>query len=180
MRFDAEQLGILRGSALALTVAIAVIGAGYEWLPARWFGLNDSMTMGDHIAFALKADLPLFIWLAWCVRLVSSRRFRSPIDRKGAAFGPSSEEIAIPKALLQNSLEQTVLAVGAHLVLATVLRGPELVIIPLLVALYLVGRLTFSLRYSEGAAQRSFGMALTASPTIASYVAATGLLLAGR
>lgn len=180
MPFDAEQRGILRGSAFALTVAIAVISAGYAWLPARWFGLNGEMTMGDQIAFALKADLPLFIWLAWSVRAVSSRRFRSPIDRRGAAFGPSSDEIAIPRALLQNSLEQTVLAVGAHLVLATVLRGPELVVIPLLVALYLVGRVTFSLRYSRGAAQRSFGMALTASPSVASYIVAVGLILVGR
>lgn len=180
MPFDAEQRGILRGSALALMFAVAVISAGYAWLPARWFGLNDAMTMGDQIAFALKTDLPLFIWLAWSVRAVSSRRFRSPIDRKGAAFGPSSEEIAIPRALLQNSLEQTVLAVGAHLVLATVLRGAELVVIPLLVALYLLGRVSFSLRYSRGAAQRSFGMALTASPSVASYVVAAGLILVGR
>ena len=54
MPFDAEQRGILRGSALALMFAVAVISAGYAWLPARWFGLNDAMTMGDQIAFALK------------------------------------------------------------------------------------------------------------------------------
>lgn len=180
MPFDKEQRGILRGSALALMCAIAAMSAGYAWLPAHWFGLNNSMTMGDQIAFALKADLLLFIWLAWSVRAVSRRRFLSPIDRKGAAFGPASAEIAIPKALLQNSLEQTVLALGAHLVLAAVLRGPELVVIPLLVALYLVGRVSFGLCYSRGAASRAFGMALTAAPSIASYIAAAGLILVGR
>lgn len=64
MAFDSEQLGILRGSALALALALPAAGAGYTWLPAKWFGLSDAMTMGDQIAFALKADLLLFVWLA--------------------------------------------------------------------------------------------------------------------
>lgn len=180
MAFDSEQLGILRGSALALAFALPAVGAGYAWLPAKWFGLSDAMTMGDQIAFTLKADLPLFVWLAWCVRAVSKRRFRSAVDRKGSAFGQPSEAIAILAAVLQNSLEQTVLAFGAHLILATVLWGPELVIIPLLAALYIVGRVTFALGYAQGAARRSFGMALTAAPAVASYLLAAGLMIAGR
>lgn len=180
MAFDSEQLGILRGSALALAIAIAVLSAGYAWLPPAWLGLREEMSLGEQIAFALKFDVPLFLWLAWCVREVSKRRFRSSVDRKGSAFARPSEEIAIHLAVLQNSLEQTVLAFGAHLVLATVLRGTELVIIPLLVALYLTGRVSFSLAYPHGAARRSFGMALTAAPTVVSYLLATGLMVAGR
>lgn len=180
MAFDSEQRGILRGSALALCFALATAGAGYAWLPPRWFGLSNAMTTADQIAFALKADVLLFVWLAWCVRAVSKRRFRSAVDRKGSGFGRPSEAIAIPTAVLQNSLEQTVLAFGAHLVLATVLRGPELVIIPLLVTLYIIGRVTFSLGYAQGAVRRSFGMALTAAPTLASYLFAAALMIAGR
>ena len=178
--FDSEQLGILRGSAFAAGAAVTVVAAGYALIPPEWFGLNAAMTTGDRIAFALKADLPLFIWLAWCVRAVSKTRFWSSVDRKGSAYGKPSSAIVVPLAILQNSLEQTVLALGAHLVLATVLRGPELLIIPLLVALYLVGRVAFLLKYSEGAAGRSFGMALTAAPTVAAYLAAAGLMVAGR
>src|SRR5689334_8395481 len=115
MAFDSEQLGILRGSALALVVGLAVLGVGYTWLPPDTFGLATSMTLGEQIAFALRADLFLFVWLAWCVRAVSKGRFRSTIDRKGSAFHAPSEAIAVPVAVLQNSLEQTVLAFGAHL-----------------------------------------------------------------
>ena len=94
--------------------------------------------------------------MAGLVRPCSQQtRFRSAVDRNGLAFGQPSEAIAIPAAVLQNSLEQTVLAFGAHLVLATVLRGPELVMIPLLVALYIFGRVTFSRGHAQGAAQRS-------------------------
>lgn len=82
--------------------------------------------------------------------------------------------------MLQNSLERTVLPFGAHLVLATVLRGPELVIIPLLVALYIIWRVTFSWGYAQGAGRRPFGMTLTAAPTVASYLLAARSMIAGR
>jgi hypothetical protein len=122
---DKDQLGIVRGSVAALAVVVAAVGGGYIWVSPQWFGLTNGMAMSDQIAFGLKADLPLFLWLAFCVRVVSKRRFQSAVDRKGSAFGSPSEMIAVPLAVLQNSLEQTVLAFGGHLVLATVLRGPS-------------------------------------------------------
>lgn len=180
MSFDKEQKGIASWSALAIVVTVAVLGAGYLRLPGETFGLSDSMPAGDRIAFALKADLPIFLWLAWCVRAVSSRRFREPADRKGAAYGRPTEALAVRIAILQNSLEQTVLIFGATLILATVLRGTELVLIPLSALLYIVGRVAFAINYPNGASARAFGMALTAGPIIAGYVIVAYLLIVGR
>lgn len=163
MAFDKEQKGIIGWSALAILVTGATLTAGYLWLPSGFLGLNETMTAGDRIAFALKVSLPVFLWLAWCLRRVSSGRFNVPADRKGAAFGKPTPELAIRIAILQNTLEQTVLVIGALLILAGVLRGPELVLIPLSVALYLFGRVAFDLNYPRGAVARSFGMALTAA-----------------
>lgn len=89
------------------------------------------------------------------------------------------QRLAVRAAILQTSLEQTVIAVGAHLILSAVLRGPELVLIPLLVLLYLVGRITFTARYSKGAVARSFGMSLTGTTAIAGYAIVIGLIVAG-
>ena len=178
--FDREQKGILRWSALAVLATGAVLGAGFVWFPAGLFGLNEAMTAGDRIAFALKADLPVLIWLAGCLRAVSSGRFRVPADRKGAAFGKATPALAVRIAILQNSLEQTVLMVGASLILASVLRGSELILIPLSVLLYLVGRAAFAITYSKGAVARSFGMALTAGPIIAGFLISGYLMIAGR
>ena len=83
-------------------------------------------------------------------------------------------------AVLQNSLEQTVLAFGAHLTLAALLRETELVLIPLLVALFLVGRITFAFGYAKRVSGRAFGMALTGASIIASYGIVVGLIAAGR
>lgn len=180
MSLDSDQRGIVRQSALALVSALAVLGAGWVWLPPDLFGLGEAMPAGERIAFALKADLPLFVWLSLCVRAVSSGRFRSPADRLGSAFGPPSPAIAVPAAVLQNSLEQTVLAFGGTLALAAVLRGPELVLLPLLVLLFLLGRVSFALGYRKGAPGRAFGMALTAAPVMASYVLTPVLMAVGR
>lgn len=180
MALDNEQRGIVGWSAAAVLVTIAALGAGYLWIPADVFGVTALTTAGDRIAFALKADLLIFFWLAGCLRAVASGRFRSPADRKGAAYGPPTPGLAIRVAVLQNSLEQTVLAMGAHLILATVLRGPELLFIPVSVVLYLVGRVSFAITYSRGAAARAFGMALTGAPIIAGYILAAALIVAGR
>ncbi|WP_202597603.1 hypothetical protein, partial [Salmonella sp. sc-h43] len=76
--------------------------------------------------------------------------------------------------------EQTVLAVGAHLVLATVLRGEEMIVLPVLVALYLIGRMLFALGYARGAAARAFGMALTGASTLGAFAMAIVFIGLGR
>ena len=177
-RYSSEQRGVLLASATAIAVCAVVLAAGYAWLPATLFGLTATMDEGERIAFALKADLLVFLWLAGCLRAVSSGRFRSPADIRGSAYGPPSPAIAVRAAVLQNSLEQTVLVVGAHLVLAAVLRGEELVLIPPLVVLYFAGRASFAARYAKGAAARAFGMALTGASTIAAYAVAVSVMLA--
>lgn len=180
MTFDNDQRGIMLHSALALLVAGAVLGAGYGWLPPEIFGLTEVMPIGDQIGFVLKASFPIFLWLAACVRTVASGRFRNAADRPGAAFGPPSEKLAIRIAILQNSLEQTVLILGAHLILAVTLRGTELVLVPLSVGIFLAGRAAFAWNYRKGAVGRAFGMTLTAAPIIFAYILAGVLMLEGR
>src|SRR3546814_5279956 len=55
--------------------------------------------------------------------MVSRGRFHSAIDNPGSAFAPPSPAIAVQVAFLQNTLEQAVAAVGAHLALATLISG---------------------------------------------------------
>lgn len=150
---------------------------GYAWLPTTYLGLERTMDAGERIAFVLQADVFVFLWLAGCVKAVSSGRFRSPADIHGSAFAPPSPAIAVRVAILQNSLEQTVLAVGAHLALAAVMRATELVLIPVLIVLYLIGRISFAAGYAKGAPGRTFGMALTGGSTLVAYVIALALML---
>lgn len=180
MRFDADQRSIIWQSALAVLLGAGVLVAGYLWLMPASVGVSDSMETSDRFAFALRWDFLVFLWLIACVRSVAQGRFWSSVDRDGSAHAAPSGAIAVRAAVLQNSLEQTVLAVGGHLILATVLRGPELVLIPLLVLLYLCGRAAFAIGYSRSPIGRAFGMALTGASVAFTYVLAAWLIVAGR
>ena len=180
MPFDREHWSIVRQSIVAMLVAAAVLGADYLWIAPELVGVAGPMGVADRLAFTLKWDLPIFLWLAGCVGAVSQGRFWTPAERGGSARGPAGPAIALRAAILQNSLEQSVLTVGAHLILATVLRGPELVLMPVLVALYVVGRAAFAAGYVRNSIARAFGMALTAAPVGFAYVLAAGLVLAGN
>ena len=180
MTLDQEQRSIVWQSAAAALLAAAVLAMGWLWLPPELVGLGDRATAADKIGYALHWDLPVFLWLAGCVGAVSQGRFWIAADRRGAAYGPPGAAIALRSANLQNTLEQTVLAVGAHLILASVLRAAELVLIPLLVLLYLVGRVAFAAGYAKRPIARAFGMALTGAPIGFAYILAAVLILSGR
>lgn len=180
MKLSADQRGVIAASGLAIAVTAFVLIAGRAWLPAERLGIQLAMAVADRIAYALKWDLLLLVWLAGCVRAVSSGRFRSPADIRGSAYAPPSPAIAVQAAVLQNTLEQTVLAIGAHLVLASVLRDGELVLIPLLVILFLIGRVSFAWAYPKGPAARAFGMALTGAALISGLGLAVVLIGLGR
>lgn len=179
MRFDADQKSIITQSVAVLSGGI-VLAKGYLWLSPVLVGASGPLETSDRRAFALRWDFLVLAWLLACVRSVAQGRFWSPADRDGSARAAPSGSIAVRAAILQNSLEQTLLAVGGHLILATVLRGPELVLIPLLVLLYLCGRAAFATRYSRSPIARASGMALTGASVAFTYAVAAWLIVAGR
>ena len=180
MMFDREQRSIILQSALAILLSAIVLAGGFLWLSPELAGAGGPMALADRISFALKWDLLIFMWLAGSVGGVSQKRFWTPADRQGSAYSKASPALAVRRANLQNTLEQTVLALGAHLVLATVLRDKELILIPLMVLLFLVGRAAFAIGYARSPIARAFGMALTGAPIGFAYVLALWLVLAGR
>lgn len=96
MTLSPDQMGIVRGSALALLLAAAALAAAWAWLPPQMVGVTEGSGAGDRLAYALKTQLPVFLWLAGAVRAVSSRRFKSPADIGGSASGPPSPNLAKP------------------------------------------------------------------------------------
>jgi hypothetical protein len=169
-----EQRRIVIGASLAFTVTILALAGGYLFLAMP---LHVADSVADRLVFALRVDIVPLLWLLAAIVNVGYRRFLSRDDIQGAGFYPPSERLAIPVAILQNTLEQTVLAIGAHLVLATLLIGEELTILPLLALLFCIGRAIFWAGYGSGAGQRAFGFALTFFPTVVAYVLALFLIV---
>jgi hypothetical protein len=82
---------------------------------------------------------------------------------------PSSYSLEINLRYNQNTIEQTILAAIAWCGLSQVLPHSDLVLIPVMAALFFVGRLTFWIGYALHPMARTFGMTLTAVPTILAY-----------
>ena len=176
MDLRAEQQKIIRHAVAGIIFCTLVLASGYAILPRY---LEFPVRLADRLAFALRADVFVFLWILFGIRMVARGRFHSAADIKGSAFGPPSAQISVRVAFLQNTLEQAIVAIGAHLALATVLSGPALALIPTAVALFAIGRLTFLIGYPKGAGARAFGLVTTVIPTVGGYALAIGLMIAG-
>lgn len=167
MDLKAEQKKVLFRGVLALIACFIILGISYVLLP-RVFLFPDALA--ERIAFALQVDLFIMFWIVVGVRMVSRGRLRSEADINGSAFGPPSSKIAIKIAFLQNTLEQAVSALGAHLALATLVSGSALSFLVGATVLFAAGRITFYVGYPYGAGGRAFGMVMTMLPTVLGYL----------
>jgi hypothetical protein len=75
----------------------------------------------------------------------------------------------VPRAFLQNTLEQAFIAALGLLALATVEGEAALAYVVATVVLFSLGRAAFLRGYPRGAGGRAFGIATTALPTVGAY-----------
>lgn len=175
MNLKDEQRKVRLAAVAATLFCSLMLGIGYLVLPGL---LQFPVELSERLAFVLRADLFVLVWILIGVRLVSHGRFHSVADIGGSGSGPPSPKIATKVAFLQNTLEQAVLAVGVHLALATLLTGPALSLILIAVVLFGLGRVSFYVGYPHGAGGRAFGMVTTVLPTLAGFVLAITHIIA--
>lgn len=159
---DKTQQGVARGMALALIAALVVFALASICLPtlSNW-----------------RVDLPARLWLgSWsillpvatllaCVARLAKHRFFTPEDINGSALTAGTDRARLLQSLLQNTLEQTCLAVPVYFAGAVMAPAFLLPTIPAAGLMFLVGRLSFFAGYARGAPARAFGFALTFYPT---------------
>lgn len=168
------EVNRIRWAALrSLIVCAAAYLLGYLLLPAAF---DFPTELPERLTFVFQADLFIMLWVLFGSGMVSHGRRQRIEDIWGSAFGPPSPSLAIKIAFLQNTLEQAVMAVGAHLVLATLISGASLSVIVVSIALFGLGQISFYRGYSKGAGGRAFGMVTTALPTIFAFIASLILI----
>lgn len=161
-----EQRAVLRQSLLAFAVCGPTLALASLGLP-RIFTFPEALA--ERLAFALRADLVIALWVVLGVRMVAKVRFRSAEDNAGSAYSRPSARLAVPKAFLQNTLEQAFIATIGILALATVEGEAALAYVVGTVVLFSLGRVTFLRGYPRGAGGRAFGIATTALPALGAY-----------
>jgi len=156
-----DQKQVLAGMVSAAALTVIALLAVYFLSKSG----VDHVCLSAPVASALAA-----LALVVCIADIAKKRFFHADVIDGAAYDKPGSEVAVDKAVLQNTLEQTVLAVIAYNGLAAVAPGLAPVLLPLLLLLFLLGRVFFIFGYRKGAGGRAFGFALTFYPTVAAYL----------
>jgi len=162
-----EQRAVRRKAIFALAVCVLTLGVATVGLP-RLFAFPDDLI--ERLAFAVRANLVIGLWVMLAVRMVAKVRFESAQDNAGSAYSQPSARLAVPAAFLQNTLEQGAIAALGNLALATVAGRQPLAYMVATVLLFSLGRVTFLRGYPHGASGRAFGIVTTVLPTMGAYL----------
>ena len=120
-------------------------------------------TLLDRVVFTLRwLIVSLFTVVAGIISVGNTRYSTSainPLDPSGKKY------VEIRSRYLQNTVEQFLVHSFSLVVLATYLSEENMNFIPLLVAVFSIGRLLFAVGYSIDPLRRGFGFAVTFLPT---------------
>ena len=161
--FTVKQRGVLKGIIPGAAITLVVILGAVLVGPTV---LSPDASAGERLAFAISVDAFIALWLGISVGLLARHRFFSPEDIDGGGLSSGSETANVLQSTLQNTLEQSVLAVLAHLAWSILMPVTWISAIPAAVFLFLCGRVLFVRGYRGGAPSRALGFALTYYPSV--------------
>lgn len=152
-------LGIGRG--VLVMAALAALLAG---LPA---GAGRALAVFEPGALWARCVLAPLLCLTLSVARLAHHRHCVAADRDAAAATvPPGARVLLLQAQLQNTLEQSVMAVMAYAAGCWLLPASERLLLWWAAACFVLGRVLFAHGYARGASGRASGFALTFYPTV--------------
>lgn len=158
------------GAGAAVATIVLLIAAGRLLLPAPAIDDTVGARLGYTLPWTALLGLPLVVAIAW----VGNFRFFTPGAIEGVREGNTALDLHL--RILQNTLEQTLLAALAQLGLCLLLPLAWLMLLPLWSQWFLVARAAFGIGYLRDPVKRAYGFAGTFYPTMFGYVALVVLL----
>lgn len=163
MALSEAQRGVLRGMLAAVAVTVVAIAAAVLLQPAAVMPLP---AFEQRLAATLRWDGLVLACLVLAIGMLARHRFFTPADIDGSGLTAGTDRARVLQAVLQNTLEQAVIAALAHLLWTAATPAGWFAAVPAAAMLFLVGRICFALGYRGGAPARAFGFALTFYPTV--------------
>ena len=131
----------------------------------------------SRLTYVLSWEVLTVLPLVLSIGALARHRFFTPADIDGSGLTQGTDKATILQAVLQNTLEQTVLAFITQTVWTAIMPATALGVVPAAAVMFLIGRATFALGYRHGAAARSFGFALTFYPSVIMLLSMFGYFL---
>jgi hypothetical protein len=154
-----------------LALTLAVIAPPYAVLP----GQETSAVL----VHALKWDVLLVVCLTANIAMLARHRFFTPADIDGGGLSEGTSEAQLLQSILQNTLEQSVLALAVHASWAAAMPQTWQAAVPAAAILFVLGRVLFWRGYARGAPARALGFALTFYPSVLMLLLVVGRLAWG-
>ncbi len=173
MALTDKQSGVLKRMLIGLLIALAIVVGCGAWNP---LGFPAGMTLVDRLAVAVKCTLVPGMFLIIGVARMARQRFFSPEDIDGGVTSTDTPRAQLLQTLLQNTLEQSVIALLVYLGWALTMPATWLSVVPVAALAFAIGRILFFLGYEQGAASRALGFAMTFYPSVIMMVALGGVL----
>jgi len=174
MELTEKQRGVVRGVIPAALLSLGGLAGISFLIPVSALPLDET---GARLAWALRWALLPILTLMISIMRVANHRFASPDDIDGSGLSAGTERVLVLRAILQNTLEQSVLAVAAYGIWATVMPHSWLRAIPVAAMLFAAGRILFACGYQRGAPGRAMGFGLTAYPSFGILTVLTATLV---
>jgi len=159
-----KQHGVLRGMAGGAAIAGAIIIFGIGLNP---FGFSPQLSLEGRVSVAIQSSSLLAICLAVAIGRLARHRFFTPEDIDGGGLRPGSNRAILLQSLLQNTLEQSVLALLTYVAWAAAMPADWLSVVPLAAVSFMLGRLLFFAGYGSGAPSRALGFTMAFYPSLA-------------
>lgn len=138
IHFNTQQKIVVISAIAALIFGVVFVGILYFWVPLP---LPNLETLEERLIFTLRCQiLPVFMLFAG-IATVGNYRFLTPAINPLA--GAESEAMKVHLRYLSNTLEQVVLFIIVNVVFSTFLNEKAIKIIPILVMVFVIARLTF-------------------------------------
>ena len=162
-----KQAGVLRGMGLGLMISILMILYGIlcnPWSFPDWQAMD-----GKLVVLGWSLLIPC-LFLIGSIARIAKHRFFSSVDIDSSAATSSSLKLVCLQSILQNTLEQTVLAMVVYLLWILMTPSAWLSALPLSACCFLAGRILFVGGYRKGAVSRTLGFSLTFYPLVLMFI----------
>jgi hypothetical protein len=141
MNLTRKQRGVLGGmlpglAATLLILVLTVVAAPRALLP-------DGRDTASAIAHALRWDALLVVWLVANIAALARHRFFTPGDIDGGGLANGTSTARVLQSVLQNTLEQVVLALSVHIIWAATMPWRWQAAIPAAAMFFFLGRALF-------------------------------------
>jgi hypothetical protein len=158
MGLSAKQNGVRNGMLGGALLSVAMIAVGILVNP---FDYTDTMALAPKFSVAIQSCALIIVFLVASVGRMAGQRFFTPADIDGSLADHGTQRAKVLQSMLQNTLEQCLIATFVYLGWAAVMPGGWLSVVPLAAVTFSMGRVLFFYGYERGAQARALGFAMT-------------------